>query len=53
MNYKKEQDKLVEDFNKNQQVIQQHSAEINKLAVIQEQIRGKLQLLKEIQETKK
>ena len=48
MDFKKKKEELVELFNKQQQLVQQYNKEITKLAVSQEQIKGKIQLIEEI-----
>ena len=48
MDFKKKKEELVELFNKQQQLVQQYNNEIAKLAVSQEQIKGKIQLIEEI-----
>jgi len=49
MDNKKKREELVELFNKNQQLIQQQQNEVARLSVLQERIKGKLELIEEIE----
>ena len=49
MDNKKKMEELEESFKQNNILITQYQAEIQKLIAIQEQIRGKFELLKEME----